>query len=158
MADTCTSISALVLVIRESQQDDEKDPKRAGITEEQNSALLRRLVTNGTTTALFFGTLRKESTLKLAQQLKQADRFLAPNPYIIVDPVQTQQSPAPAQPTEHSFKHLQANDWRSDTSLYQAYILQTASCIYIFLGTDWPAVTISDNWKSSEALIACAFS
>lgn len=60
------------LCSRESQQDDKRDPKRSAITEEQNAALIRRLVANGTTTALFFGTLRKESTLRLAQQLAQA--------------------------------------------------------------------------------------
>lgn len=54
---------------RESQQDDKMDPKRAAITERQNSTLINRLIANGTTTALYFGTLRLESTLKLAQQL-----------------------------------------------------------------------------------------
>lgn len=57
---------------RESQQDDKKDPKRAGITERQNSALINRLIANGTTTALYFGTLRLDSTLKLAHQLAEA--------------------------------------------------------------------------------------
>ena len=54
---------------RESQQDDKKDPKRAAITERQNNALINRLIANGTTTALYFGTLRLDSTLRLAQQL-----------------------------------------------------------------------------------------
>ena len=58
---------------RESQQDDKNDPQRAAITERQNSALIHRLIANGTTTALYFGTLRLDSTLKLAEQLAKVN-------------------------------------------------------------------------------------